>query len=60
MNINLGAWRRDEKVIGWLVQKSREFLDDPEVIRALDAVQFTDNSNSIYNLGEMQYFNFRF
>ena len=38
MNINLGAWRRDEKVIGWLVQKSREFLDDPEVIRALDAV----------------------
>ena len=38
MNINLGAWRRDEKVIGWLVQKSRDYLADPTVLNALDAL----------------------
>ena len=35
MNINLGAWRRDVKVIGWLVSKSREYIVDPAVTYAL-------------------------
>ena len=38
IDINLGAWRRDEKVIGWLVEKSREYIADSAVLNALDAL----------------------
>ena len=47
MNINLGAWRRDVKVIG-TVSKSREYIVDPAVTYALGLYSVVEVLNEYF------------